>query len=1235
MKKLCLLFVLLATGYCYSQDDGKLLKVSEFSISNITTIEERVFMLHYITDKGYFCFKNNNLHNTIDVYISSDASDELSDFDFFYDNLLYDQLNELSYLDKTQRGELFVEWQQNIDNELYEILYDDFSESIRSGNASCDGALPFYTGNGSYNFPASVNAGNLGSNTSPYYCSGFIRPNGMTTSCLSSTPNPAFYFMRISEPGDLVIYIHSEPQYDIDFDCWGPFYDINTVCDQLSCSNMVDCSFSANATEYCYIDNAQTGQYYMLLITNYSNQECNIIFENLGSGATEPIAKVTLTAGNVWGDDTGYQMLLDADANTLGTIISYAGALSTDCSGNETIYNKFEYKIPTNANGNCSTGNIVLNNSITTVIPAGIYDWCVTNPTPGDRIWIARSGRGNNTEFEVGKAYEFTATMIDDGHDIVNATINNGDIDPCILNVSANPNYGGTVVGGGTFVQGQYCNSIAYANEGYSLFSWTENGLLVATAANYSFPIAESRNFIANFVPAGENKCTLVFDLYDSYGDGWNNSILNVAFNNGLPTQHLTMFSDSSVSYELEVSDGAGITLTWTSGSQWDYECSFVIHYEDGTTIYQGSNLSNSFSHWFEVNCVGTIQPPEVSNDGPYCVGETILLTATANGQAGVTYSWTGPNGFTSNQQNPARPNCTMAMAGTYTCTISVGGATNSASTEVVINPVPIANFNTNSPVYLGNAIQFNNTSTGQNIISYQWDFGDGQSGTGQNTSHIYEQTGNYQATLTIQTSSGCSDQTTKPVTVNPLPSYTINVSATPINGGEPYVGDTPGTTNGSYTEQQSCTVHANPNSGYSFTNWTENGQVVTDAQADYTFTVTGNRTLVAHFNEIIPEYTITVIADPANGGVVSGGGTYPLGATCVLTAYPNAGFVFENWTHNGIEVSTSPTYDFEVTRDATYVAHFMQDTNHCTITAMAEPVEGGAVFGSGTYELGAQCTLSAIPSVGFEFVNWTTQDGNQVSIENSFSFSVTSNAVYVAHFERIVNQYTVTVNVEPAGAGSVIGAGTFDEGDNCTLIAIPNPMYSFVSWTENGIVVDINDHYTFSVDHDRNFVAVFSQGLFYTITASAGANGNISPEGEVMVTPGDDKTFSMIPNSGCQVNKVLVDGVDRGPIPSYTFRNVNENHTIHVEFSGLGVDDNASFDLKVYPNPANEKINIESPNMKRIAVFDMLGVLIESKEVHDEQTTISLKGYSQGTYILKVEYIDESVGYSRFVVVE
>lgn len=183
---------------------------------------------------------------------------------------------------------------------------------------------------------------------------------------------------------------------------------------------------------------------------------------------------------------------------------------------------------------------------------------------------------------------------------------------------------------------------------------------------------------------------------------------------------------------------------------------------------------------------------------------------------------------------------------------------------------------------------------------------------------------------------------------------YTIIVSAS--TGGSAHVGSPTGPTTGTYTNGQQCTVYAVANSNYIFTNWTENGNVVS-TQANYTFTVTGNRNLRANFNYTPPQtYTITVLANPTNGGTVSGGGPYQQGQTCTVHATANSGYTFANWTENGSVVSTQANYQFTVNSNRTLVANFQQQTTDQTfnvngVSFTMKRVEGG------TFWMGAQST--------------------------------------------------------------------------------------------------------------------------------------------------------------------------------------------------------------------------------------------------------------------------------------
>jgi len=157
--------------------------------------------------------------------------------------------------------------------------------------STCNNAQIFCTGI-TYNFPAPVN--NSNAEIGPDY------------GCLITQPNPTWYFLLIDYPGNISLDIHSVPQRDIDFICYGPFKNRTEPCTtELFCfsdsgshhaegpgggypvANTIDCSYSPSWQEWCYIPNAQTGEYYLLLITNSSNQPCNILLNqnNTGVGA--------------------------------------------------------------------------------------------------------------------------------------------------------------------------------------------------------------------------------------------------------------------------------------------------------------------------------------------------------------------------------------------------------------------------------------------------------------------------------------------------------------------------------------------------------------------------------------------------------------------------------------------------------------------------------------------------------------------------------------------------------------------------------------------------------------------------------------------------------------------------------------------------------------------------------------------------------------------------------------
>ena len=401
--------------------------------------------------------------------------------------------------------------------------------------------------------------------------------------------------------------------------------------------------------------------------------------------------------------------------------------------------------------------------------------------------------------------------------------------------------------------------------------------------------------------------------------------------------------------------------------------------------------------------------------------------------------------------------------------------------------------------------------------------------------------------------------------TVNAPNTFTISVSANPTSGGAPYIGNTPGTTQATFTQGQSCTVHANPATGYDFIRWTENGNSVS-TNANYTFNVTANRNLVAQFSQ--NSYTISVSADPINGGTVTGGGAFHYGETCTVSATPNQNFTFTNWTENGNVVSTQASYQFNVTSNRTLVAHFTaQAPITYTVTVAANPTNGGAPYigntpgtTQATFNSGQSCTVHATANSGFTFTNWT-ENGNVVSTQANYTFTVNGNRTLVANFQAQPQNYTVTVTANPTNGGApYIGntpgttQATFTNGQSCTVHANPSNGFVFDRWTVNGNQVSTNANYTFTVTSNRNLVAHFIQQ--YTIKVSASPTnggapyiGNTSGTTQATFTSGQSCTVHANPNNGYSFVNWTENGNPVSTNADYTFT-VNNDRTLVANFT-------------------------------------------------------------------------------------
>ena len=163
----------------------------------------------------------------------------------------------------------------------------------------------------------------------------------------------------------------------------------------------------------------------------------------------------------------------------------------------------------------------------------------------------------------------------------------------------------------------------------------------------------------------------------------------------------------------------------------------------------------------------------------------------------------------------------------------------------------------------------------------------------------------------------------------------------------------------------------------------------------------------------------------PAEGGTVNGGGTYELGDDCTLTATPNTGYAFANWTKDSQVVSTNATYTFTVTENATYTANFTAIPQY-TVTIAPNPVEGGTVAFGGR---GTRDELVYDFEDGWQ--GWTTFQGNTTS-PNSWmhntSYPTTNNNFSSGYGHNSSDGFMLS---ESYISGSSNGSGTAVTPDN------------------------------------------------------------------------------------------------------------------------------------------------------------------------------------------------------------
>ncbi len=221
--------------------------------------------------------------------------------------------------------------------------------------------------------------------------------------------------------------------------------------------------------------------------------------------------------------------------------------------------------------------------------------------------------------------------------------------------------------------------------------------------------------------------------------------------------------------------------------------------------------------------------------------------------------------------------------------------------------------------------------------------------------------------------------------------SFQVTATVVPVDGGS--VSGT-----GAIPYGTNATLTATPATGFTFAQWTEGATVLGSNPQLVITNVTANHDVIAQFQ--VQVFNITATANPAVGGVVTGSTAVSYGSSATVSAAANAGYIFENWTENGTVLGTSPELTLtNITANHILVGNFVQSVNTYTVSASANPTQGGTITGTGNVPQGGSITLTAIANPNYKFYNWM-ENGTVIGTNLSIILTnVTANHALVANF--------------------------------------------------------------------------------------------------------------------------------------------------------------------------------------------------------------------------------------------
>jgi gliding motility-associated-like protein len=830
----------------------------------------------------------------------------------------------------------------------------------------CNDIQPFCS-DSPVTFPASTNT---------------VAPTGPAYGCLLSRPNPAWFYLEIDQPGNLSITLSSSPAVDIDFIIWGPFDNVSDGCQGgiISPNNIVDCSFSGATTEVVDITGAQTGEVYILMVTNYSNNPTNITATQTGGTGTtdcDILSPCTLTASNSGPVCSGGTFNLSATAVD-GATYTWSGPSFSSSVQNPTNVTapttpgSYTYTV-TADDGSVScqstttlvvNANPVMTSAASSTICSGAAVNLALTSNPAGSTFSWQAADNTNVSGESTSA-QTTATISDvltntsgSAQNVVYTVIPT--LNGCVgasqtVTVTVNP-----IITPTFNAVGPYCSG----------------------ASIPALPTTSTNGVVGTWSPAINNTATTLYTFTPNAGQCATTTTLTIVINpNITPTfDPVGPFCSGATIPSLPTTSTNGITGTWSPAIN-----------NTSTTTYTFSPTAGQCATSSTLTI--TIQPnitPTFNTVGPYCSGATIpaLPTTSTNG---ITGTW-----------SPAINNTATTL---YTFIPSAGQCATSATLTITINDnvVPTFSFGTAGTVCSGDAVP-TLPLTSSNGVSGTW-----SPSTVSNTAG-----GSY----TFTPNAGqCATTTTYNQTVNSLPLLATAPTITPSDCG---------LSNGEIT---GALVTGNGSLTYS---WTNSANAVIGTSLDVVNIPAGTYNLTVidgnGCDAVFGPYSVVNPGSPEPPTISASELAVCQGGTFTLTASSPASNPVFNWTgpNSSGSGSSITILNASLADDGLYSVTVTE--NNCTSGAATINID---VFANPTADAGNDVTVTCnnptpvITASGGVLYEWSTPDGTVMvaSINLSAASTPGTYEVLVTDVNGCVDTDEVTVAIDVNEPEAIVSA--------------------------------------------------------------------------------------------------------------------------------------------------------------------------------------------------------------------